>query len=69
MPDIGVGWGPVVLPSLMSLEVWWDTRKPINKVLLLFRVFLLPNLQSLILHDNFYDGEDMSTPLQSLICA
>ena len=62
MPDIGVGWGPVVLPSLMSLEVQWVTRKPINKVLLLFRVFLLPTLQSLILHDTFYDGEDMSTP-------
>jgi hypothetical protein len=57
------------LPRLISLEVRWITRPPIDKVLLFFETFWLPSLQSLVLHDTFFDYESYPILLKSLVRA
>ena len=57
----------IVLSSLISLEVRWVGEQSIHDVLLLFGMFSLPNLQTLVLHYNFYRDRDFPILLQSLV--
>lgn len=56
------------LPRLISLEVQWMTQQSIDQVLRFFGTFWLPSLQSLTLHNEFYDHEDYPKLLKSLVC-
>jgi len=58
----------VTLPLLISLEVRWTAKRPIDEVLLFFGAFSLPGLQSLVLHDDFFSCEDYSILLKALVC-
>jgi hypothetical protein len=66
LADVQGSMEHTILPSLISLEVRWVTPLHIDDVVVFFGAFSLPNLRSLVLH-NEYQDEDYITLLQSLV--
>jgi len=56
---------PIILSSLISLEVRWEHPQQLPNILSFFGSFLLPNLRSLVLHD--VQREYCIALLQSLV--
>ena len=60
----GIGH-PIILSSLISLEVRWQRSQQLPNILSFFGSFLLPNLRSLVLH--YVHRENCTALLQALV--
>jgi len=56
----------ILLPSLISLEVKWLGPTDANAILFVLNLLSLPELQTIVLHDN-YEREGYTTLFQSLV--